>query len=69
MNEPLKIIPAKTDAEIAEELKRDLLKVYEPLLAILERGRVAGFICNIQVGAAGPHAPIAIQSLQIMKQF
>lgn len=69
MAEPTYLVPTKPDAEIAEDLKRDLIAAYQPVIAVLERGRAASFICNVQIGSPGPHAPIAIASLQIMKQF
>lgn len=69
MNEPARLVTTKPDAEIAAELKRDMLAALKPVLEILERARSSGFVCTFQTGAASDHAPIAIQQLQIMKQF
>ena len=69
MTEPVRIVPTKSDAEIANELRTELLAAFRPVCEIMERARAAGFICNVQFGAPGPHAPIAISQLQIMKSF
>lgn len=69
MADPLQLVTAKTDAEAADEIKRALAEAYQPILAILERARAQGFVCNVQVGSPGPLSPISILALTVMKQF
>ena len=62
------LVPGKSDAQLADELKLKIVEAYEPILAVLNEVTKAGFVAQIQVGpdAFGkPH----ITALQIYKNY
>jgi hypothetical protein len=67
MSEPLSLVPGKTDAEYAKELKEKIIEVYKPLLEVLTQANKDGFVvqCDVGPGAFG----IVINRLIIMKQL
>ena len=67
-NNVTQLIPGKSDAQLADELKLKIVEAYEPILAVLNEVTKAGFVAQIQVGpdAFGkPH----ITALQIYKNY
>ena len=67
-NNVTQLVPGKSDAELAAELKLKIVEAYEPILAVLNEVTKAGFVAQIQVGpdAFGkPH----ITALQIYKNY
>ena len=64
MNEPLKIVPSKTDVECAAEIKDQIAEAIKPLLAILLDAKKQGFEVQFNIGP-GP----ALVSLKVVKEF
>ena len=67
-NNVTQLVPGKSDAESAAELKLKIVEAYEPILAVLNEVTKAGFVAQIQVGpdAFGkPHITV----LQIYKNY
>jgi hypothetical protein len=68
MNEPVKLVPGKSDQEIANELKAEIVESSKAYMAVMTKAYKLGF--NIQV-AMGPNAfnEVVIQQLVISKAF
>lgn len=68
MNEPVKLIPTKPDAELAEELKRELLETLKPTLEVATRALSLGFQVQLNMS---PNAfkQVVVQQLQLIKVF
>ena len=67
-NNVTQLVPSKSDAQLAAELKLKIVEAYEPILAVLNEVTKAGFVAQIQVGpdAFGkPHITV----LQIYKNY
>jgi hypothetical protein len=63
-----KLVPGKSDAEIAADLKARVILAYDPLLAILDEAVALGFHINIQAGLGGL-GKIVITQLQVSKIY
>lgn len=50
MNDAIKLIPTKPDADLAAELKQEIIEAYKPALAILEKANKAGFVVQVSCG-------------------
>lgn len=63
-----RLVPNKPDAELAEEIKNELLKAYQPILDVLTKAHRLGFIVqvNVNLNALGK---IEINQLKILKDF
>ena len=62
------LVPTKSDADVAAELKQRIVEAYAPILKIMDDARNAGF--DIAVGAGqGPLGVSVIQQLKIMKAY
>lgn len=68
MNNIVGLIPNKTDNELAEEIKKELIEAYEPLILILDKAEKLGFNCNVQVGK-NAFGKYQIVVMQLMKLF
>ena len=68
MSEPVKLVPTKPDAELAEELKQELAEAAKPYLAAATKALSLGFVVQSNFG---PNAfrQIVIQQLNLMKVF
>lgn len=64
----IQLVPNKPDAEVAEELKQEIIKAYEPVLLALEKAVRAGFQVQVNVGI-GPLGKMQIAQLIIAKHF
>jgi hypothetical protein len=67
-NNPIQLVPTKSDAEFAEELKQRLIAAYEPVCKILDEGSSAGFIINVNVGP-NPFGKHAIAQIMIARRY
>jgi hypothetical protein len=43
MNDPIKLVPSRPDAEIAAELRAKMEAAWEPVCRVLDEARAAGF--------------------------
>lgn len=68
MNEPIQLVPTKPDAELAEELKQELIKALEPTLVVATKALSLGFHVNFNLGS-NAFKQVVIQNLQLMKVF
>ena len=68
MNDPIKLIPNRPDAEVAAEFKEEILKSCEPVLQTLEKVYKAGFQCNVQFGMS-QFGKMQVMQLIISKNF
>ena len=68
MSEPVKLVPTKPDAELAEELKQELLEAFQPALAVATKALLLGFQVQLQMS---PNAfkQVVVQQLQLIKTF
>jgi hypothetical protein len=68
MNDPVKLVPTKPDAELAEELKQELLEALQPALAVATKALLLGFQVQLQMS---PNAfkQVVVQQLQLIKTF
>lgn len=49
-NDTIKLIPTKSDADLAAELKQEIIEAYKPVLAALEKAHRAGFTVQLSCG-------------------
>lgn len=49
-NNPIKLVPTKSDADLAAELKQEIIEAYKPALAALEKASKAGFVVQVSSG-------------------
>jgi hypothetical protein len=42
------LVPTKSDAQIAAELKTEIIEAYKPILAVLDKASVLGFVVTVQ---------------------
>lgn len=68
MNEPVKLVTTKPDAEVAEELKKELHEAAKPWMEACTKAMSLGFQVQAQFG---PNAfkQVSIQQLQLVKVF
>ena len=68
MNDPVKLVPTKPDAEVAEELKHEIAEALKPALEATTKALSLGFQVNFNLG---PNAfkQMVIQSLTLSKIF
>jgi len=64
----ISLVPGRTDAELADDFKRRLVDAHEPLLALLDEMREAGFEANIMT-APGPLGKYVIAQLTLFKKY
>lgn len=68
MNEPVKLVPTKPDAELAEELKQELNEVLQPALAVATKALALGFQVQLQM-SPNVFKQVVVQQLQLIKVF
>lgn len=68
MNDIAKLVPTKSDAELAEELKKELIEAAKPWLDACTKAKLAGF--DVQANFA-PNAfkQVVIQQLSLAKVY
>ena len=64
----LAVVPGKSDQQLAEELKAELLEKSKPYLEVLTKASRAGFVIQMGCGPNG-FGEIVIQQLTIAKHF
>jgi hypothetical protein len=57
------LVPTKSDAEVAAELKKRAIEVYEPVLQLLNEANDAGFEISINSGMT----PIGKQMITLLR--
>ena len=62
------LVPTKSDAEVAAELKKRAIEVYEPVLQLLNEAHAAGFEIAIGSGLA-PIGRHMITHLRVAKVY
>lgn len=68
MNGAIQLVPGKSDAMIAQELRASVEKGIAPLLAAMNEAKQLGFSINFNLGPDW-RGQVAIQSLVISRQF
>ena len=69
MNEPIaKLVPTKPDAELAAELRKRAIDLYEPICELLTQAHAAGFEVQIACGM-GPLGRCVITGLKVVKVY
>lgn len=68
MSEIHQLVPGKSDAEIAADLKIRVLKAWEPLLVLMDEAMSHGFNIQVQAGKGGLGKCI-IHSIVLSKIF
>lgn len=68
MNDPVKLVTTKPDAELAEELKQELLEALKPALEVSTRALSLGFQVQLNMGA-NAFKQVVVQQLQLLKVF
>lgn len=68
MNETIKLVTTKSDPERAEEIRKEIAEVSQPLLELMTKITAEGFALNLRFG---PNAfkQIIIQEIAIGRQF
>ena len=64
----IKLIPTKSDVDLAAELKQEIIEAYKPVLAVLEKANKAGFIVQVNCGI-NCFGQMIINELIISKRF
>ena len=62
------LVPTKSDADVATELKKRAIEVYEPVLQLLNEAHAAGFEININ-SALAPIGKHMITVLRVVKVY
>jgi hypothetical protein len=68
MNEIAKLVPTKSDVELAAEHRENIIKASEPLMAALSAARTDGFIAQLNFGEDA-FKKIVINAFQLLKPF
>lgn len=68
MNEPIKLVTTKSDAELAQELKLELIQAAQPWIDACTKAHKAGFLIGANFGPDYSGKYI-IQTLTLSKQF
>lgn len=68
MTEPLKLVTAGTDVEVAAEIKKKVLATLQPMLEVLADAKKQGFDVSFALGA-GPIGIPVLQALKVTKEF
>ena len=67
-NTPVKLVTTKTDAEVAEELKAELVEALKPALEIATKALSLGFQVQLNMGA-NAFKQVVLQNLNLMKVY
>ena len=68
MTEPVKLVTTKSDKELAEELKSELIAACQPWLEACTKAQKAGFQVSAQFGIDW-YGRTVIMSLNLIKQY
>lgn len=68
MNEPIQLVPTKPDAELAEELKAELLEALQPACEIATKALALGFQVQMNM-SANAFKKVQVAQLQLLKVF
>lgn len=68
MNDLVKLVPTKPDAELAEELKQELAEALQPVLAVATKALSLGFHVQLQM-SPNVFKQVVVQQLQLIKTF
>ena len=68
MNDVARLVPTKPDAEVAEELKAELLEALKPAEEIATRALALGFQVQMSM-APDMFKRVKVQMLQLVKVF
>ena len=49
-DDTIRLVPTKSDVDLAAELKQEIIEAYKPALAVLEKASKAGFIVQVGCG-------------------
>ena len=67
-NDTIRLVPTKSDVDLAAELKQEIIEAYKPVLAVLEKANKAGFIVQVNCGM-NCFGQMVIDELIISKRF
>ena len=67
-NTPVKLVTTKPDAEVAEELKAELVEALKPALEIATKALSLGFQVQLNMGA-NAFKQVVLQNLNLMKVY
>ena len=65
---PVKLVTTKPDAEVAEELKAELVEALKPALEIATKALSLGFQVQLNMGA-NAFKQVVLQNLNLMKVY
>lgn len=68
MNAPIKLVPGKSDKEIAEGLRSRVIEAWQPLLLLMEEANQGGFNISVTAQMTGMGKAI-ISNVTISKNF
>ena len=68
MSDPVKLVSAKSDYDIAEELKNDTVIALEPIMAVLAKAKAHGFDVTFSIGP-GPLGKPVITAMKVSKEY
>lgn len=68
MNDPIQLVTTKPDAEVAEELKKELLEALQPVTVIATKALSLGFQVQMNMGA-NAFKKVEVMQLQLLKVF
>lgn len=64
----IQLVPNKSDAEMAEEYRKELVEAYKPICALLTDAAKNKFIVNVICGM-GDFAEVIIKEIQVLKRL
>jgi hypothetical protein len=65
---PIQLVTTKPDAELAEELKAELIEKLKPVLETATKALRLGFQVQLNMGA-NPFKEVIVQQLNLLKVF
>jgi hypothetical protein len=68
MNDPIKLVTTKSDAELAEELKQEIVEALAPALAACTKATQMGFVVSCRMGPNG-FKQMVLNQLTLSKVF
>lgn len=68
MGEPVALVPARTDTEVAAELRADVTEKLVAVCKAMDAATAGGFVANFNIGM-GPYGRYIVQAVTIAKHF
>ena len=65
---PIRLVPGRSDSEIAKEIKSNLTGLYGPICVELTRAKKLGFNVSIQTGATA-FGEVIVTNLSVSKEY